>query len=229
MSRDYDNKIIGDVICKGSGLKVYFSLPLTKKLKDGTEHKKNFYYNIGNLQQILTETNRQESVSYIAGRRYGVDVNKGIRTSYGTITFTQLDSGMINLMLNDIKSWNKELQELEDADLDGFSFESLTMAEESAPVFSGAKDSITVNIYDKEIVDLQDLPPIDIIVVASGGNQIDENGNFEANKQYQFVCKKTVFMSETFGISAGTPLHNVATKCLFLGDIISWKEVESNE
>ena len=50
----------GKILCKGSGLKVYFQLTLNKRVNGKTEYK-TFTYEVGTVQQILSETNRQTS------------------------------------------------------------------------------------------------------------------------------------------------------------------------
>ena len=222
----YNNSsIIGNVICKGTGLKVYFQLPLVK-IVNGVKETKTFLYEVGTVQQILTETNRRSSWSYVAGRKQPVGVNKGLRSSYGTITFTQLDAGMINNLIKDVKKWNSERTGLIDADIDGFTFENYSFKENNAPLIGGPEEDLKVNVYSDEVIMLDELPPIDIIIIGNGDNIDPSMGIYDFNKQYEFKCLKVTFLSETFGISAGAPLHNVATKVLFLGGIESWHEVE---
>lgn len=217
----------GNVICKGTGLKVYFQLPLSKVVNGVREHK-TFTYEVGTVQQILTETNRQSSWSYVAGRKNPVNVNRGLRSTYGTITFTQLDAGMINALLKDVKKWNAQKTGLVDAqkDLDNFSFDNFSFKEQDAPLVGGAENELNFNIYSDEPIMLDELPPVDIIVIGNGDDIDPSIGKFKINRRYEFKCLKTTFLSETFGISAGAPLHNIATKCLFLGGIESWHEVE---
>lgn len=218
----------GNILCKGSGLKVYFKLPLTKKVNGVTETKI-FTYEAGTLQQILCEVNRASSWNYVAGRKNPVGVNKGIRSTYGTITFTQLDAGIINAILEDVKKWNADRSGLIDASLEGFSFENLTFNEQDAALIGGATETLDINIYNEDVVMLDDLPPMDIIVIGTADDIDESNGKFETNKQYIFKCNKTIFLSETFGMSAGAPLHNVATKCLFLGGVEPWREMEVSD
>lgn len=220
-----DIKYTGNVLCKGTGLKVYFQMPLTRRV-DGITETKVFTYEAGTLQQILAEINRQSSWNYVAGRKNPVGVNKGLRNSYGTITFTQLDAGIINAMLEDVKKWNSERTGLIDASLEGFSFENFSFNEPDAALIVGATENLNIKIYENEVVQLDDLPPIDIIVIGTSDNIDPSNGIFELNEQYIFKCLKTTFLSETFGITAGAPLHNVATKCLFLGGVEPWRKVE---
>lgn len=219
------SKLMGNVICKGMGLKVYFRIPLTRRV-NGILESKTFTYEVGSIQQVLTEANRQVSANYIAGRKNPVGTNKGIRSTYGTITFTQLDCGFINTILKDVKKWDEEREHLEAASLEGFSFENFSFNEFNKELMSGPKEKMTVNVYESDVIMLDDLPPVDIIIVGSADNIDPDSGKFEINKQYVFKCLKTVFLSETFGISAGGPLHNVATKCIFLGGVEPWQEME---
>lgn len=221
----YEN---GNILCKGSGLKVYFQLPLTKTV-DGVSETKVFTYEVGTLQQILGEVNRQSSWNYVAGRKNPVGVNKGLRNTYGTVTFTQLDAGIINAILEDVKKWNSERTGLTDASLEGFSFQNFTFNEQDAALIGGATEVLNVNVYDEDVVLLDDLPPLDIIVVGTADDIDPSTGKYEVNQQYIFKCLKTTFMSETFGVSAGAPLHNVATKCLFLGGIEPWRKMEVSD
>ena len=218
---------MGSIICKGTGLKSYFQMKLSKEVNGVTEYK-TFTYEVGNIQQILTEVNRQSSWNYATGRKNPVAVNRGLRSIYGTITFGQLDAGMINALLKDVKKWNAEKTGLIDAqkDLDNFSFDIFSFKEQDAPLLGGAKEELDFNIYSDEPIMLDDLPPVDIIVIGNGSQIDPEIGEFGRYKRYEFKCLKTTFLSETFGISAGAPLHNVATKCLFLGGVEAWHEVE---
>lgn len=219
---------IGNILCKGTGLKAYFRLPLTKMV-NGVRETKVFTYEVGTLQQILAETNRQSSWNYVAGRKNPVGVNKGLRNSYGTITFTQLDAGIINALLEDVKKWNSDRSGLIDASLDGFSFENLTFNETDAALLGGATEVLDINVYEEDVVLLADLPPVDVIVIGTADDIDPSTGKYEVNKRYIFKCLKTTFLSETFGISAGAPLHDVATKCLFLGGVEPWKEMEESD
>lgn len=223
-----DIRYTGNVLCKGMGLKVYFQLPLTKKV-DGVTQTKVFTYEVGVLQQILAEVNRQTSWNYVAGRKNPVGVNKGLRNTYGTITFTQLDAGIINAMFHDIKKWNSEKTGLLDASLDGFSFENFSFKEEDAALIGGATEILNTRVYENDVVQLDDLPPVDIIVLGTTDNIDPSAGLLEFNEQYIFKCLKTTFLSETFGITAGAPLHNVATKCLILGGVEPWRKVEESD
>ena len=219
---------IGSILCKGTGLKVYFRIPLRKEV-NGKFEDKVFTYEVGTLQQILAETNRQSSWNYVAGRKTPVGVNKGLRNSYGTITFTQLDAGIINSLISEVKKWNADKTGLQKADLDGFSFENFTFKETDAALIGGATENIDINIYREDVVLLSDLPPLDILVIGTADEIDPSTGKFELNQKYIFKCFKTTFLSETFGISAGAPLHNVAAKCMFLGGVEPWKEMEESD
>lgn len=223
MDRDY--ALLGKVLCKGSGLKAYLELNLTRIVNDERETK-TFRYEVGALQQILSESNRQMGFNIVAGRKNPVGINKGLRNTYGTVVFQQLDTGILYQMFADVKKWNSETKTLEDASLEGFSFDNYSLLEEDAALMSSAKDNLEINLYNSEITSILELPPVDIIVVGNA-DQIDPNsGVYEPNNTYMFKCNKVTFLSETFGISAGAPLHNVATKVLMLGSIEPWKKVE---
>ena len=99
----------GKVLCKGSGLKAYFEINLSRTKVGGEEEFKTFRYEIGHLQQLITQTNRQSAFSHVCGRSTSVGVNKGIRSSYGTITFQQINAGTLYEMFQDIKKWNDEI------------------------------------------------------------------------------------------------------------------------
>ncbi|MGL5719134.1 hypothetical protein [Cetobacterium sp.] len=216
----------GKILCKGSGLKAYFEITLSKDLNNGEKEYKTFRYEVGHLQQFLSQTNRQASFSHVCGRSTSVGVNKGLRSSYGTITFQQLNAGTLYEMFQDVKRWNEEKSSLEDTDLDGFSFEDWSLAEPNAPLLGEATEEHLYKLYNSEAIMLDDLPPIDVIVVGTA-DQIDiETGIYEVNKTYMFKAEKVTFLSETFGISAGSPLHNVATQVLILGKVHPWKVIE---
>lgn len=218
----------GKILCKGSGLKVYFQLTLNKRVNGKMEYK-TFTYEVGTVQQILSETNRQTSWNFVAGRRNAVSVNKGLRNSYGTITFAQMDQGQIYAFLEDVRKWSANREYLEPGNLQGFSFTDYTFNEQDAALISGPSETQDINVYIDEVVMLDDLPPVDIIVLGAA-DQIDEElGQYDINKTYMFKCLKTTFLSETFGISAGAPLHNVATKVLFLGGIEPWRQVDEED
>lgn len=219
--------LLGNVLCKGSGLKAYAEIKLSRTIDGQPTETKVFRYNIGALEQIIAETNRQVGHNVVAGRSNPVGINKGLRTTYGTIVFQQFDAGMLYEMFKEVKKWNYETKTLEEASLNGFSFEDYSLLEEDAALMSGAKDDLEINLYNSEVTSLLDLPPIDIFMVAAG-DQIDPTtGVYEKNNTYIFKCNKVSFMSETFGISAGAPLHKVATKVLILGSIEPWHKVEN--
>lgn len=220
-------QLIGRVLCKGSGLKVFCEITLSRKTGNEEEYKR-FRYNLGSLQKIVASINRQTAFNYVAGRSTPAGVLKGIRNSYGEITFESMDASVLYNMFYDIKKFNYETEQLESSDLEGYYFDDYSLAEKDAAVLSGANNDININLYKNEIVALDDLPPIDIIVTGYA-DQIDPiTGVYESGNTYQFKLKKVVFLSETFGISPGTPLHNVATKVLILGGIEPWKKIENN-
>lgn len=219
-------QLLGRVLCKGSGLKVFAEIKLNRKIGQEVETK-TFRYNIGSLQKIISETNRATQLSYVAGRSTAAGVSKGIRSTFGEITFESMDAGMLSAMLDDVKKFNRETSKLEAASLDGFSFEDYTIADEGAALLSSAKTISEINVYEKEAICLDDLPPIDIIVLGYA-DQIEGvvGEKYERGNTYQFRLNAVTFLSETFGISAGAPLHNVATKVHILGGIIPWKKVK---
>lgn len=225
-----DKKVqtLGRVLCKGSGLKVYCEIKLSRKIGNNETEYKTFRYNLGSLQKITSETNRQTAFNYVAGRSTAAGVLKGIRSSYGEITFENMDAGVLYNLFHDVKKFNKETERLESASLEGFSFEDYSLAEEDTSLLGNASNSLDIKLYQKEVTALDDLPPIDIIVTGYA-DQIDPTtGIYEVGNTYQFRLNKVVFLSETFGISPGTPLHNVATKVLILGGVDPWKKVVSD-
>lgn len=225
---DKKTQLIGRVLCKGSGLRVYCEITLNRENGNETEYKR-FRYNLGSLQKISAEINRQTAFNYVAGRSTPAGVLKGIRSTYGEITFESMDAGILYNMFADIKKFNYETEQLESTSLEGFSFDDYSLAESNASLISGAQEAININLYQKEIVALDDLPPIDIIVTGYA-EQIDPTtGIYKKGQTYQFKLKDVVFLSETFGISPGAPLHNVATKVLILGGIEPWKEITNEE
>ena len=80
-----DYMLLGKILCKGSGLRVFLEVPLTKKDSNGIKKTKKFRYEIGNLQQILAETNRQTSQTRVAGRKNPVSNSSGLRNTYKKI------------------------------------------------------------------------------------------------------------------------------------------------
>ena len=215
-----DYMLLGKILCKGSGLRVFLEIPLTKKDSNGIKKTKKFRYEIGNLQQILAETNRQTSQVRVAGN------SSGLRNKYGTIVFTQLDQGMIFSMFKDIREYNSKIKQFKVADLDGFGLEDFTILEEDQELIGGPIENLTTDLFETDYIDLQDLPPVDIVVYGTADNITD--GVYEPNKTYMFRCNKVTFLSETFGISAGSPMHDVATKVQILGSIEPWREVKIN-
>lgn len=221
-----DYMLLGKILCKGSGLRVFLEIPLTKKDSNGIKKAKKFRYEIGNLQQILAETNRQTSQVRVAGRKNPVGNSSGLRNTYGTIVFTQLDQGMIFSMFKDIRKYNSKIKQFKVADLDGFGLEDFTILEEDQELIGGPIENLTTDLFETDYIDLQDLPPVDIVVYGTADNITD--GVYEPNKTYMFRCNKVTFLSETFGISAGSPMHDVATKVQILGSIEPWREVKIN-
>ena len=216
--------LLGTVLCKGAGLRTYLEVPMSKKRSDGTIEHKVFRYEIGNLQQILAETNRQSEWTRVIGRKNPVGNSQGLRSTYGTIVFTQIDAGMIHSILKDVRTYNLKEKKFYQASLDGFGFEDYTIQETDQALLNGPTESLTTDLYEMDYINLEDLPPVDIVVYGNADNITD--GVYEPKKTYVFRCNKVTFLSETFGVSAGTPLHDVATKCLILGSIEPWREVK---
>lgn len=223
-----DKKVqtLGRVLCKGSGLKVYCEMTLSRKINKEEEYQR-FRYNLGSLQKITAEINRQTALNYVAGRSTAVGTLKGIRSTYGEITFENMDAGVLYNMFYDVKKFNHESMQLENASLEGFSFEDFSLAEPDAPLLSEAQTENEVKLYKTEITSLEDLPPIDIIVTGYADQIAPETGVYETGNTYEFKLKDVVFLSETFGISPGTPLHNVATKVLILGGMEPWQKINT--
>lgn len=216
---------LGKVLCKGSGLKAYLEITLQKGEYGNKEYKR-FRYEIGSLQSITSQANRQVSHNYVAGRSNPVGTNKGLRTVYGNIVFQQLDAGILYNMFSDIKKWNAEKNKLEEASLEGYTFDDYTIAEENAALLGSAKEDLEIKLYKNEPLSILDLPPVDIVILGSADNIDPESGKYDVNKTYKFEANGVVFLSETFGITAGAPLHNVATQVLILKGIKPWEEVE---
>lgn len=221
-----NRKPLGRVLCKGSGLKVFCEIKLSRQLPDKEKETKVFRYNLGSLQKISAECNRQTAFNYVAGRANAAGVLKGIRNSYGEIVFEQMDANIIHRMFKDVKKFNKETERLTETTLDSFSFDDYTLLETDAPLIGSAEENPRVKLYENEVVMLDDLPPIDIIVIGYA-DQIDSVNNevYEVGNTYEFRLNKVTFMSETFGISPGSPLHNVATKVLILGGLKPWHKI----
>ncbi|MGL5717045.1 MAG: hypothetical protein ACRCX2_28775 [Paraclostridium sp.] len=222
MSRDY---ALGKILCKGSGLKAYLEIKLSKG-EYGNKEFKTFRYELGSLQSIMAQSNRQTSWNYVAGRSNPVGVNKGLRNVYGSVTFQQMDAGVLYHMFQDVKKWNAEKTGLTDSSLEGFSFTDFSLAEADAPLLSTAAEDLNIKLHQSELISLDDLPPVDLVVIGSADEIDPSTGIYEVNNTYMFRAKKVVFMSETFGMSAGAPLHNVATQVLILGGIDPWEVVK---
>lgn len=216
---------LGKILCKGSGLKAYLEINLSKG-EYGNKETKKFRYEIGTLQSITAQANRQTSHNHVAGRKNAVGINKGLRTVYGNVVFQQLDAGILYNIFSDIKAWNADKTGLTQADLDGFSFEDYTIAEDDAALLGSAKESMEVKLFKNEPISILDLPPVDIIVLGTADDIDPQTGKYEVNNTYQFKAKGITFLSETFGITAGAPLHNVATQVLILKGIEPWEKVE---
>ena len=225
-----NNKPLGRVLCKGSGLKVYGEIKLHREIQGQEKEYKVFRYALGSLQKILAESNRQTQFNYVAGRKTPAGTLKGIRSTFGEIVFEFMDTGVLYNLFNDVHKFNKETKQLEAASLDGFSFEDYTLMETDAALMGHASEISNVDLYKNQVTSLDDLPPIDIIVTGYA-DQIDPTtGKYEVGNTYQFRLRRVVFLSETFGISPGEPLHNVATKVIILGGVEPWsKVVEKHE
>lgn len=217
--------VLGKVLCKGSGLKAFLEIDLTKG-EYGNKEKKRFRYELGTLQSITAQANRQVSHNHVAGRATAAGINKGLRNVYGNIVFQQIDAGILHSIFSDIKKWNSDKTSLTQADLDGYSFEDFTIAEDDAALLGSAKEDMEVKLYKSEAYDLTDLPPLDIVVLGSADDIDQSTGRYEVNNTYEFRAKGVTFLSETFGITAGAPLHNVATQVLILKGIQPWEKVE---
>lgn len=226
MNRNYTH---GRVLCKGSGLKAYLELKLNRKNASGEVEWKTFRYEVGNLEKLLTESNRQTVRSYVAGRKNSVAVAKGIRSVYGTVTFSQLDGNMVSLLLKDIKQWNVEKTALEKADLNNFSFDDWNLNEKNASLVNEATEELAVELFEEEIIQLDDLPPVDLVIVGTADQIDSQRGTYETGNTYMFIARKVSFLSETFGISAGSPIHNVASKILILGGVEPWHKVKDGD
>lgn len=224
-----NNLALGRILCKGSGLRVFMEITLTKKDSNGVNEYKKFRYEVGNLQQIIAETHRQAEWNHVVGRKNPSGVSKGLRSTHGTIVFTQIDLGFIKSMFQDIRRYNHKTKLFTKADLEGFGYEDFLLSEQDQELFSSAKEEFEVTVHENEMLSLADLPPVDIVVYGNA-DQIEKIGNtvvnYKPGKQYVFRCNRVTFLSETFGVSAGSPMHDVATKVYILGSVEPWKEVQ---
>ena len=217
---------VGKILCKGSGLKAYFEIKLKRKNTEGKYEYNTLRYEVGNLNAVMAASNRQVSWNYVAGNNKPVGVNKGIRSMYGTVVFTQLDQAAIVDMVSDVKIWNSSTSEFQSSDTDMNIFDEITLASDSSVFISDYNESLDINVYSSDVLHLDDLPPIDIVIVGNADNIDDDAGTYEANKTYQYRIRDAVFVSDTFGISAGSPIHDVSTKILILGGIDGWHKAE---
>lgn len=219
----------GNVLCKGSGLRVFMEVPLTKTDSNGLKVVKYFTYDIGNLQQIIAETNRAARWTHAVGRKNPVAVTQALRNTYGTIVFSQIDNGFLRALTKDVRKYNTQTKMFAQVNLNGWGFEEYTILEEDQRLLSGPTENLVTELYEDEIIDLTDLPPVNIVVYGTADDIDDSIGRYEKGKIYMFRCNLVTFLSETFGVSAGTPMHDVATKVQILGSIEPWREVENQK
>jgi hypothetical protein len=217
---------LGKILCKGSGLKAYFEIKSTKKDDSGKIVNKTFRYEVGSLSAVMAATNRQVSWNYVAGSKVPVGVNKGLRSMYGTVVFTQLDQGIVASLISDVRVWNATTATTNPANTENFGWDLWSLSSVENAGLSSYSDDSTTTVYQSEILHLDDLPPVDIVIIGAADSIDEDLGIYKDNQIYQYVIKDAVFVSDNFGISAGAPLHNVSTKILILGGVEGWSEVQ---
>ena len=211
----------GRILCKGNGLKVYFETTLYKK---ATGEPKVFRYEVGTIDAVLDASSRDVGLSYVAGKSKAVGVNRGSRNCYGKVVFSMLDQGIVNGMIGDVKAYNTDKTDLINVNMDDYVFGSYTINQETAALIGSATEKLEVAVSDSEVYLLDDLPLLDIVITGNADNIDEGAGVFEPNTTYKKVLKKCTFLSESFGISAGAPLHNISTNILILGGIEPWQK-----
>lgn len=222
------NRNVGKILCKGSGLKAYLEMTLSRPKngeKLGDFEYKTFRYEIGTLMSLQTAISRQTSLNYVAGSSIPKSVNKGIRTTYGQIVFSQLDTSIVYSLLKDVKKWNYDTKQLEYANLDDYSLNDFSLSDPAQALVGAPEENLTIEYFKDDTYHLDNLPPVDLIVVGSADNIDASTGVYEINNTYMFKAKKLTFLSDTFGISAGKALHDVSTQVLILGGIEPWHKI----
>lgn len=219
---------LGRILCKGSGLKVYLEIKLSRELPGQDEEIKLFRYKLGALKTISTSSDRQTSLNLVAGRKNALGFQQGIRQEYGEIVFEQINNGILYDLFKDVKGWERETNRLYSSSLDGFSLDDYDLTETDAAVISKASDHVDINLYQNEITKLADLPPVNIIVIGYA-DQIDPStGAYETGNTYQFKLNGVQFVSETFSFAAGSPFGDVVTNVNILGGVETWKKIAQN-
>lgn len=229
MSRDF----IGNSVSVGTGIKVYFRIKSeylydTKKKANSTVDS---VFEVGLLNDIIVETNRDVAPQFVAGSRSAISYCSGKRLTSGKVSFAVFEKDFISYF---VKTYT----------LSSNRFNLKNLSEFNSNQFGTDYDSTEIKktenfLKDADIKYLDQLPPVDIIVVGRGDlidsmkkssdvkNEIFAiNDGFKMNAFFKMELKNVRFLNDSFGISAGSALGDQVLDFIVCGEKLPWKEVK---
>lgn len=235
---------IGNSVSVGTGIKVYFFIKGEYiDTTDTTLKDTGVALEVGIVNDIYFQTNRDVSPQYIAGNRNAISFVSGKRLTTGKISFAVIDRDFIDHFVNDLLQ-KDELKNLTDTNV----FNTNRFGE-----ITDVSDS-TNFINSKTIEYLDQLPPVDIVLLGSGDliNSMAQVSNFTTsglssgtdtittvdreifqigdNFQFDAIYKLTLegvkFQNDNFGISAGEAISDQVLDFIVCGAKIPWTLVE---
>ena len=216
MSRDF----IGNSVSVGTGIKAYFRINGTY-LKDG----KTSVFEAGLLNDLMVETNRDVAPQFVAGNRSAISYCSGKRLTSGKASFAVFEKDFIGYL---IETYRGKIKTLSDFNSNQFGFEY--NSEESKK-----EENFLTELEAKDIKYLDQLPPVDIIIVGRGDkiNSLAVDGNdvfkisadFKMNAFFKMELKNVRFLNDSFGISAGSVLLDQVLDFIVCGEKLPWREV----
>lgn len=241
---------LGNSVSVGTGIKVYFfmkkdylyanTLPVKNNLNgtaiDNLSSTTNpgLAIEVGIVNDIMFETSRDVAPQFISGNKNAVSYSSGKRLTSGKISFSIFNRDFIDFFINDYLK-NRDLKNLvKDSIFDTNRFGTETDISDSY-------------IQEASIEYLDQLPPVDIVLVGSGDSvssmfssisdksgsnsttagslfQIDEN--FKLDAIFSMRLNNVKFLNDSFGITAGSPLSDQVLDFIVCGSKEPWKEVE---
>lgn len=226
--RDY----IGNIVSIGNGVKCFMVIKgMYLNTDDKTLKQNGVAIELGIVNDINYNSQRDVAPNYLPGSRDALSFTKGKRLTSGKISLSVTGRDFIDFFVNELLEdplvkGKLKAGKLFDLDLNKIgSVSKPTNIDETAPV----------QFKDKKINYLDQLPPVDLVLIARGDviktldfeDSADENilqvgDDFILNAYFKMKLKDVKFLNDNFGISAGSPMQDQILDFIVAGGKETW-------
>lgn len=219
---------LGNSISVGNGIKAYFYIK-PEYLNASTANstlQNGLAFEVGIINDLMCETNRDVAPQFISGNKNAVSYSSGKRLTSGKISFSILDRDFIDYFINDFLKQDKLKGIIKDTAFDTNRFGTET---------NGA----STFVVEKDIEYLDQMPPVDIILIGSAevinsmaSNTSDREifqigDNFSFDAYFTMKLENVRFLNDGFGITAASPLKDQVLDFIVCGKRIPWYQIKN--